>query len=213
MTLKIPPSVEPIGHGRPDSGVSDAATVQASPTPTIARVAPASVAVRRRGGPSTSSTASSTSAGRTISASNNLMLNARPTVAPAATTTHGLRRCAPTTTSQAASRSSAIITESIVSLWAVRIAVGRSASAAAAPRPAVRPNSRRTRSYNNGIASVPARTSGSRTATPENPSSLTLSTCSHRSAGALSIETCPPGSNAPKKRLCQDRPMLRTAAS
>jgi len=45
------------------------------------------------------------------------------------------------------------------------------------------------------------------------PSSFTLITCSQRSTGGLSIETLPPGSKAPKKKLCQESVMLRTAAS
>ncbi len=60
---------------------------------------------------------------------------------------------------------------------------------------------------------MPANASGSFSVVEEKPSSLTLATCSHRSTGGLSIETLPPGSKAPKKRLCQDRPMLLTAAS
>ena len=60
---------------------------------------------------------------------------------------------------------------------------------------------------------MPASASGSRVATELNPSSFTLATCSQRSAGGLSIEVCPPGSNAPKKNACHDVAMLRTAAS
>jgi hypothetical protein len=51
---------------------------------------------------------------------------------------------------------------------------------------------------------MPANASGSLSVVEEKPSSLTLATCSHRSTGGLSIETLPPGSNAPKKKLCQD---------
>ena len=133
-------------------------------------------------------------------------MNASPSTAPAATGE-------PATTSQAAPTSSSSISESIVSLCAVRIAAGSTASASAAPRPAVRPDTRRTRSYSSGIAATPASTSGSRTTTPEKPNSFTAATCSQRSAGALSTETCPAGSIAPKKKLCHDRLMLRTAAS
>jgi hypothetical protein len=44
---------------------------------------------------------------------------------------------------------------------------------------------------------VPAIASGSRTLVEENPNSFVLSTYSHRSIGGLSIESVPPGSNAP----------------
>ena len=51
---------------------------------------------------------------------------------------------------------------------------------------------------------MPANASGSLSVVEEKPSSFTLATCSHRSTGGLSIETLPPGSNAPKKKLCHD---------
>ena len=60
---------------------------------------------------------------------------------------------------------------------------------------------------------MPASISGSLSVVELKPNSLTLATCSHRSTGGLSIETLPLGSKAPKKKLCQDMPMLRTAAS
>ena len=60
---------------------------------------------------------------------------------------------------------------------------------------------------------MPASASGSFSVNEEKPNSLTLATCSHRSTGGLSIETLPSGSNAPKKKLCHDSPMQRTAAS
>ena len=85
-------------------------------------------------------------AGTATSAWKSLTSNARPSTAPAATTGQTRPRCAPNTTIQAASTSSSIISESIVSLRAVRIAVGSTASAAAAASPAGRPNRRRTRS-------------------------------------------------------------------
>ena len=91
-----------------------------------------------------------------------------------------------------------------MSLCAVRIAAGSTASAAAAPSPAVRPNTRRTRSYSSGTARIAAITSGSRTVTRLKPNSLTAATCSQRSAGALSTETCPAGSIAPKKKSCHE---------
>ena len=207
------PSLDPIGHGRCPSGVSDATAIQPRPTVSSAARLPPSATLRRRREPSPARIASNASAGRKMSASNSLTLNANPTTAPAATTGHALRRCAPTTTSQAARTSSAIITESIVSLCAVRIAAGRTASVAAAAMPATWPKRRRTRSYSSGMARIPPATSGTRIATSVNPKSLMLATWSQRSAGALSTDTCAPGSKAPKKKLCHERLMLRTAAS
>ena len=64
-----------------------------------------------------------------------------------------------------------------------------------------------------GTDAIPAKASGSFRVVELKPSSLTLATCSHRSTGGLSIDTLPLGSKAPKKKLCQERPMLRTAAS
>ncbi len=72
---------------------------------------------------------------------------------------------------------------------------------------------RLTAANSSGTAAIPASASGSFSVVEENPSSFTLATCSHRSTGGLSIETLPLGSNAPKKKLCQDSPMLLTAAS
>ena len=72
---------------------------------------------------------------------------------------------------------------------------------------------RRTAAYSSGTEAMPANASGSFSVVEEKPSSFTLATCSHRSTGGLSIETLPPGSNAPKKKLCSDSDMLRTAAS
>ena len=72
---------------------------------------------------------------------------------------------------------------------------------------------RRTAANSSGTERMPANASGSFNVVVENPSSFTLATCSHRSTGGLSIDTLPPGSNAPKKKLCQDSSMLRTAAS
>ena len=60
---------------------------------------------------------------------------------------------------------------------------------------------------------TPPSTSGSFSVVELKPSSFTLATCSHRSTGGLSIDTLPPGSKAPKKKLCADSDMLRTAAS
>ncbi len=60
---------------------------------------------------------------------------------------------------------------------------------------------------------MPARISGTFRVVVLNPRTFTLATCSHRSTGGLSMETLPPGSKAPKKKLCHERVMLRTAAS
>jgi hypothetical protein len=107
----------------------------------------------------------------------------------------------------------AIITTSIVSLRDAMTSTGRTAIASAAATPAAGPHSRRTHAYNRGTVAVPANASGSFSVVEEKPSSFTLITCSHRSIGGLSIETLPPGSNAPRKKLCSDSVMLRTAAS
>jgi len=48
--------------------------------------------------------------------------------------------------------------------------------------------------------------SGRCSPTRSNPSTRVVATCSHRSTGGLSIETVPPGSSAPKKKLCQSCP-------
>ena len=60
---------------------------------------------------------------------------------------------------------------------------------------------------------MPANASGSLRVVELKPKAFTLATWSHRSTGGLSIETLPPGSKAPKKKLCHERVMLRTAAS
>ena len=72
---------------------------------------------------------------------------------------------------------------------------------------------RRTARNSSGTAAVPNRASGSSRLVVEEPNAFTLATCSHRSTGGLSIETLPPGSSAPRKKLCHDWAMLRTAAS
>ena len=119
----------------------------------------------------------------------------------------------PTITSSSASTISAIITASIVSLREVITSTGSTAIASAAARPAGTLHSRRTQAWISGTEAMPAKTSGSFSVVELKPSAFTLATCSQRSTGGLSIETLPPGSNAPKKKLCQDSPMLRTAAS
>jgi hypothetical protein len=60
---------------------------------------------------------------------------------------------------------------------------------------------------------VPASAAGSTSDLALNPSSFTLATWSQRSSGGLSTASLPEGSNAPKKKLCQERLMLLTAAS
>ena len=90
---------------------------------------------------------------------------------------------------------------------------GSTAIASAAARPAAGPHSRRTQANRSGTVAVPAKASGSLSVVEEKPRSFTLATCSHRSTGGLSIETLAPGSKAPKKKLCHDSAMLRTAAS
>ena len=100
-----------------------------------------------------------------------------------------------------------------MSLREVSTSIGSTARATAAASPAGVLHMRRTATNSSGTAAVPASASGSFSVVAEKPSSLTLATCSHRSTGGLSIETLPPGSNAPKKKLCQDSVMLLTAAS
>ena len=117
------------------------------------------------------------------------------------------------TSSHSASTVNSIITPSIVSLREVITSIGSTASASAAAIPALALHIRLTVANSSGTAAIPASASGSFSVVREKPSSLTLATCSHRSTGGLSIDTLPPGSNAPKKKLCHDRPMLRTAAS
>ena len=112
-----------------------------------------------------------------------------------------------------ASTISAIITPSIVSLREVITSIGSTACATAAASPARRAPHAPHGQEQQRHRSVPASASGSFSEVVEKPTSFTLATCSHRSTGGLSIETLPPGSNAPKKKLCQDSSMLRTAAS
>ena len=90
---------------------------------------------------------------------------------------------------------------------------GMTAIASAAARPAAGPHTRRTHAHRSGTVATPANASGSLSVVVEKPRSFTLTTCSHRSTGGLSIETLAPGSKAPKKKLCHECSMLRTAAS
>ena len=112
-----------------------------------------------------------------------------------------------------ASTHSAIMTASIVSLRAVITSIGSTASAAAATNAALVLHNSSTAMNSSGTAAAPASACGSLSVAEEKPSAFTLATCSHRSTGGLSIETLPPGSKAPKKKLCHESPMLRTAAS
>jgi hypothetical protein len=60
---------------------------------------------------------------------------------------------------------------------------------------------------------VPPSASGSLSANGVKPNSFTDATWSHRSSGGLSTANRADGSKAPKKKLCNDSDMLRTAAS
>ncbi len=100
-----------------------------------------------------------------------------------------------------------------MSLRDVITSTGSTASTTAAPSPAAVLHMRRTAANRSGTDTIPARISGTFKVVELKPSTFTLATCSHRSTGGLSMDTLPPGSNAPKKKLCQDSPMLRTAAS
>ena len=100
-----------------------------------------------------------------------------------------------------------------MSLRAVITSIGSTARASAAASAAAVLQMRRTATNSSPTDTMPANASGSLSVVEENPSSLTLATCSHRSTGGLSIETLPPGSNAPKKKLCHESVMLLTAAS
>jgi hypothetical protein len=140
-------------------------------------------------------------------------LNATPSVAAAASS-HTLPPVSHARTrSSSASTIRAIITASIVSLREVITATGRTVRASAAASPAAGLHIRLTAVNRSGTDAIPAKASGSFSVVELNPSSLTLATCSHRSTGGLSIDTLPPGSYAPKKKLCQESPMLRTDAS
>ncbi|HEX3692777.1 MAG TPA: hypothetical protein VHU13_05480 [Solirubrobacteraceae bacterium] len=140
-------------------------------------------------------------------------MNASPTNAALTSAQRPLLLCTPTTAAHSAATSSALITESIVSLRAVSTAIGSTASASAAIEPASRPHARASAAYSIATAAIPPSASGSASAVRSKPSSLVAATCSHRSSGGLSIAICPLGSSAPKKKLCQESPMLRTAAS
>ena len=139
--------------------------------------------------------------------------NATPRAAAPASSQALLPAWTACATHSSASTVNAIITPSIVSLREVITSIGSSASTAAAARPAGTLQIRRTARNSRGTAAVPNSASGSSRLVVEKPSALTLATCSHRSTGGLSIETLAPGSRAPRKKLCQERDMLRTAAS
>ena len=203
--FQIEPSVEPIGHGRcaerGQRGDGDPARGRRRRAAAAEADEPAP---RRR-----SSRSARPAPGAISSASNSFTLNARPE--HHARPTGRRRRGRPATRP---ARRAASSRESIVSLCAVRIAAGSTARASAAPRPARRPNRRRTRSYSSGIAAIPASDLGephddageaeqlhARHLQPE----VGRAPCRSRPAR--------PARTAPKKKLCHDWPMLRTAAS
>ncbi len=205
------PFRDPIGYGRSRAGVSEATTIQTIPTATRASAAPAAAARRRR--PLATPSHISPSAGSGISASESLTLNATPTK-PAATSTHRNRRVRrPRTVAQSAATRSAIITESIVSLRDVTTEIGRTASPRPEIRAAGRPKAGRTVRKRRPAAMLPPSASGTSSAVVLKPISFVDATWSQRSIGGLSTAIRPPGSSAPKKKLCHERPMLRTAAS
>ena len=101
----------------------------------------------------------------------------------------------------------------MVSLRAVTTSTGSTAMTLALASAAGASHTRRTTAHSSGTETIPASISGNLSVVELSPNSFTLTTCSHRSTGGLSIDTLPPGSNAPKKKLCQEDDMLRTAAS
>ncbi len=207
------PLVEPYAHGRSCAPNSRVPVNHASATTTYTTAASASCTTRRRRAPGSPSQASSASPGSATTDSSSFTSKAIPSAAaaPSSQTVRPLR--AARTSSASASTVSAIITASIVSLRAVITSIGSTASASAEASPARTPNTGLTAAYSSGTASVPASASGVFSAAEPKPSSLTLATCSHRSTGGLSIAIAPEGSTAPKKKLCQESPMLRTAPS
>ena len=207
------PLVEPIAYGRSCAGNSSVAVSHDSATATYTTPAVPSCARRRTREPAMPTYANAAIPGSATSDSSSLTSNATPSAAAPASS-HAPRPVSTArTTASSASTSTSIITPSIVSLRAVITSIGSTAIAAAAAIPAGALQIRRTSTYSNGTDAIPASASGSFSVVELNPNSFTLTTCSHRSTGGLSIETLPPGSNAPKKKLCQDIVMLRTAAS
>jgi hypothetical protein len=207
------PLVEPIAYGRSLAGTSRVAVSQDRATATYTPAAAAICASRWRRDPGSPSHAIIASAGSAITDSSSLTSNASPSAA-AAPTSQLVRPVSHARISNSrASTIKAIITASIVSLRDVMTSTGRTAIASAAATPAADPHSRRTHAYSKTTVAVPANASGSFSVVEEKPSSFTLITCSQRSIGDLSMETLPPGSKAPKKKMCSDSVMLRTAAS
>jgi hypothetical protein len=182
-------------------------------TATYTAAAAAICASRRRRDVGSPSHAINARAGSAITDSSSLTSNATPSTA-AAPISQPVRPVSHARISNSsASTIKAIITASIVSLRDVMTSTGSTAIASAAATPAAKPHSRRTLAYSNSTVAEPANASGSFSVVEEKPSSFTLITCSQRSTGGLSMETLPPGSKAPKKKLCSDSDMLRTAAS
>ncbi len=207
------PLVEPIAYGRSCAGKSSVALSHDSATSTYTIAAGTKRLIRRIGEPRSPTYASSASPGSATIDSSSLTLKATPSSA-APPSSQPLRSVSIARTIESiASTSISIITASIVSLREVITSIGSTAIATAAAIPAVALHIRRTTSNSSGTDATPASASGSFRAVAVNPSSLTLATWNHRSMGGLSIDTVPPGSNAPKKKLCQDLAMLRTAAS
>ncbi len=213
VTFHALPFVEPIAHGRLCAGTNSVASSQASATTTYTAPAAASFSARLPIGPGKPSSTSSARPGSATNDSRIFTSKATPSTAAPASSQRIRPVSQARTKNTSASTISTIITPSIVSLREVITSTGSSASAAAAASPAVVLHMRFTARNSSGTAAMPANASGSFSVVAENPNSFTLATCSHRSTGGLSIDTLPPGSNAPKKKLCHEMPMLRTAAS
>lgn len=205
------PLAEPIGNGRASLGVSDTIAVHESATARNIAVAASTTRTRLPGAAAHSH--SNARAGNAISASPSLTLNATPITAAASSD----QRIRPLSRARqehhSAPTSSAASTESIVSLRAVSTDTGSTASASAAASAAPAPKGRRRAPNSRPQASTPPSASGKCSPNSPNPRMRVAATCSHRSTGGLSIETVPLGSSAPKKKSCQEVPMLRTAAS
>ena len=207
------PFVEPIAQGRSCAGTSSVAVSHERATATYTAPAADSCAARRLPAAGRPSHAITASPGSAITDSSSFTSKATPSAA-AAPSSHALRPVSQARSSSSrASTIRTIITASMVSLREVITSTGSTAIASAAASPAAGPHNRRTHANNSGTAAVPAKASGSFSVVEEKPNSFTLTTCSHRSTGGLSMDTLAPGSKAPKKKLCNDRVMLRTAAS
>ncbi len=205
------PLDDPIGNGRCLRGVIEAIAVHDSATATS--VAPVASTVRMRIPGPAAHTHSNTSAGNAINISVSLTLKARPITAAAPIDQRRRPLASARHVSHSAATSSAARTESIVSLRAVNTDTGSTASASAEASAAPYPNGRRNAPKSKPQARTPPSASGRCSPTRPNPNTRVLATCSQRSTGGLSTEMAPLGSSAPKKKLCQEPPILRTAAS